>query len=242
MQILHRLLQGQPMDRVSSHSNASALPEPLARNLPNCLIGQSSTARYHTHISRSVNVPRHNANLTGTRGNDSRTVRPNQHARVLLQRMPHSHHIHHWDPFRNRHDQLNSRIRRLQNRISGKLGWNKNHRCICPGCRHRLRNRVKDRHGIFKHLSPTRRGYPRDHLSPILLTGRSMERTRFTGNSLHQESCIRVDENRHLICPSFPPPQPPPSPPPPSTPPPESREDPTPAKAYAPALHSSPAA
>ena len=114
-----------PNDGVTANPNASGLPNPNRAELADCLVGQGAASGHNAHASWGMNVARHDSNLALAWGDDAWTVGADHPTVRTLHVGMHAGHVVGRNPLRDRHNQLDSRINSLTDRIRGEGGGTK---------------------------------------------------------------------------------------------------------------------
>src|SRR5262245_33249380 len=143
-----------------------------------------------------MNVPRHDADLTLPRGNDAGTIGTQKLGTSALQISFYPDHVAHRNPFSNTDDQRNTRVRRFHNRICCEWRGHVDHAHIGRRLANGARDGSEGRHG-FEGGTALAGGYPRNHLSPVLLARLGMKLAGGTGDALGQNPSLFADQNRH---------------------------------------------
>src|SRR5207244_3599322 len=119
--------------RITTDTNTGGLTYASARELPNCLVSEGSTAGDDTNIPLFVYIAGGNADAATAGGilafagsNDARTIRTDQTSFAALHRALDLHHVIDGNALGNTNHQIKSSIDAFQYRVRGKCGWNKN--------------------------------------------------------------------------------------------------------------------
>ncbi len=192
------------VDRVTTDSDASALPVTELGELPNRFVSESAGTGNHADIATLVDVTRSDANaaatmafFTVTRSHDARAVRSDKAGFRTGQRVFHPHHVHHRNAFGDAYDQVDTRVSSFQNRIGRKWRGNKNHRGSRTGFVDRLADRVKNRHDVFKFLPAFSRSDAGDEFGSVFQRKLRVTRAKAAGDALNQDLGVFVDEDGH---------------------------------------------
>src|SRR5262249_14446846 len=87
----------------------------------------------------------------------------------------------------------------LQNSVCRACCRNKNDRHVAMGFLASLPHRVENRHGTVKHLSTLAWRYTGHDVCSIIHALPGVKSTGTAGNSLHDETSILIDQDRHEI-------------------------------------------
>ena len=133
------------VDRIAADADAGRLAKPDRRGLGYGLIGQRAGARDDTDATAFMNMPRHDADLTGIRSDDAGTVWTDE-TRVRTGKYAlDPNHVQHRDAFGNAYNQWDLCIDCFENSISRKGRGHVDDGGIGTGDRDRLSDRIEDR-------------------------------------------------------------------------------------------------
>src|SRR5215475_6965651 len=144
-----------------------------------------------------MNVPQHDADLTLPRGNSTRAIRTQELGSSSLQISFHSDHVPHRNPFSNTDDERNTRVRRFHYCIRSEWRRYVDHAEIGRRLANGASDGIEDRNA-FERGPPLAGGYPRDHLSPVLLARLGMKLAGGAGDALGQNPSLFADQDRHV--------------------------------------------
>ncbi len=148
-----------------------------------------------------VNAPRHDANLRLPRRNHSRAIRPDQPRLRVLQHAP--------TPSPCRCIGIPSVMQTISGtpassasrmRIGSRRRRHKNHRHIRARLLHRLFHGVENRPAFMRRSALARR-HAAHTLRPVLRAALRVKRSFASGNPLHDQASILIDQNRHYFAP-----------------------------------------
>jgi hypothetical protein len=102
------------VNRIAADTDTGRLADAPRSQLPHRLVCERTRARNHTDSAGFVNVTRHDADLASAGRNDPRTIRSNQPRFLSAHQRFHTHHVHHRNPLRDAHNELDSGIDRFK--------------------------------------------------------------------------------------------------------------------------------
>ena len=90
-------------------------------------------------------------------------------------------------------------IHRLRDGVARERRRNENQRDVRAGRFYRLTNRVKNRYRIVELLTAPSRGHHGNQLRPVLFAGSGVKTPLSSGDALHQNTGLFVDQNPHCL-------------------------------------------
>ena len=185
-------------DRISSDSNAGGLADLSLRELAHGFVRQGSAARDDPHVAFQMNICGHDPDFAFARGNDSRTVRPDQPRLFAFQEGARTNHVEGWDAFGDANDQFDSRRRRFHYRVCGEWRRNENDRGIRASLAPGFLDSVEHVHSFVFGAALARR-HPADNVSPIF-HGLKRMKTAFTArDALNNQPCVLIRQYAHNL-------------------------------------------
>src|SRR5439155_6643416 len=161
------------------------------------LIGERPAARHDADAARAADIARDDADFGARRGDESGAVRADEAGAALVHVGQHARHVQHRNPLGDAHDQRDPGIGRLENGGRGDDGRNVNDRRVGPRLRHRVGHGVEHGYDAVEHLAAFSRRDPGDHLGAVSEHLPRVERAVPTGDPLHHEARLLVDEDAH---------------------------------------------
>jgi hypothetical protein len=138
----------------------------------------------------------HNPDLGLTRGDNARTVRPDQPTVAPLQVLLRHHHILNRNPFGDANDDFYSRIGRFHNGIRGKCRRDKDDGHVSPGFLHRIAYRIEYR--LTQVIPSALSGSDAtDHIGAVFNHLGGVKCSFGAGKSLHDHFRILVNQDAH---------------------------------------------
>src|SRR5581483_3568313 len=96
----------QPADGVATDPDTSRLAVAARGELPDRFVSKSPRARDHPDLARLMDVPGHDADLTGAWSNDPRAIRSDQSRLLCTHQRLYPHHVHHRNSLRDANHQF----------------------------------------------------------------------------------------------------------------------------------------
>ena len=183
-------------DRVATNANASALAEAELGRLVHGFVSERARTRNNTDATTTVDVTRHDADLGLTRRDDTGAIGTHEASVVRLQCLLHAHHVVHRNALGDTDDELNARVRGLEDGIGSPTSGHVDHGNI--GAR-RL-NGVMD--GV-EHWQPevslatTPRRNATNQLGAIVEAALAVERALVASEALADHPALLVQQNAH---------------------------------------------
>ena len=145
-------------------------------------------------------MPRHDADLAFTGGDDARAVGTDETAVAAVEGAFHPHHVENGNAFGDADDQRHAGVDRLEDRIRGEGRRNVDDRSVGLGFLHRLGDGIEHRQAEMR--LPALAGCDAaDHGSAVIDRLFGMEGALRAGEALADDPCLLVYENRHEISP-----------------------------------------
>ena len=141
-------------------------------------------------------MPRHDADLAFTGGDDARAVGTDETAVAAVEGAFHPHHVENGNALGDADDQRHAGVYRLEDRIRGKGRRDVNDRRVGLGLTHRLGNRIEHRQAEMR-LPALAWGDTTDHGSAVIDRLFGMEGALRAGEALADDPGLLVYENRH---------------------------------------------
>ncbi len=147
-----------------------------------------------------MDVPRHDADLAGARGDDSRTVRADQLDVVLLQHPFHADHVEDRNAFGDRDDQVHPAISSLEDGVGGEGGGDEDTGHVAAGLADGFGHGIKNRHWLAVKadgFTAATGGDAGDDLGAVFRALLGVEAAGRAGQALDNKPGIGVDKNAH---------------------------------------------
>src|SRR5450631_413480 len=182
--------------RIAADAHTGTLSEPDLRRLEYRLIGERSGTRHDADRALLVYEAGHDAKLAFLRGDDARTVGPDETCRRALQHRLDAHHVIDGHAFGDAHDELQSCIGSFQDRIGGEGRGHVDHAGGGAGGAHRVGNGIKHRLSQMP-LAAATRGDAADQLRAVCQTLLGMKSALASGETLTDHACVAIDQYAH---------------------------------------------
>ncbi len=185
------------VDRVAADADAGALAETTGGELPNRLVGQSAGTGNDANLARLVDVPGHDADLALAGGDDAGAIGPDKADLLVAQADLGAHHVHDGNAFGDTNDKLDARIGGFEDGVGRAGGGDENHGGVTAGLLARFVRGIEDGRILTPCFTTTAGGDTRDDIGAVLKTLRSVESASFSGDALHKQACVVIDEDGH---------------------------------------------
>ena len=197
--------QGQDVDevhatnRVATNTDASALAKAELRRLVNGFISKRARTRNDTNAAATVNVARHDADLGLTRRDNTGAIGTHEASVVRLQCLLHAHHVVHRNAFGDADDELDARVRGLEDGIGSTTGRHIDHGNIGARRLHGVMGGVEYWQPEVSLTTATRR-HTTDQLGAVVEAALAVERTLVAREALADYPALFVQQNAHGSC------------------------------------------
>src|SRR5574343_240595 len=184
-------------DRVAADTDASGLAQTQGGGLCHGFVGQGAGTGHDTDAARIVDVPRHDADLALTRGDDTRAVRADQADAGFVHGFFHVQHVQGGHAFGDAHDQLHAAVDGFQDGVFGESCRYVDNRSVSLGFAYGVFHGVEYRQAQV--LAATfARGDTANHLGAHFQRLLGVESTVLAGETLHQHFRIFVYQYAHF--------------------------------------------
>src|SRR4051812_16084355 len=185
-------------DRITADTHAGALPKAVAGRLIDGLVRQRTGARNDAHRTLLVNEARHDPDLAFLRSNDSGTIRSHEpRTRRCENRLP-PNHVVDGHALGDAHDELDTRVHRLEDRISSAGSRHVDHARRSSCLTNRFLHGIKHRLAQMRLPAAARRNTT-DQLRAVRERLLGVKRTLLTRETLGNDLRVLVDQNAHLF-------------------------------------------
>ena len=193
LELLEYIDEIGPVDRVSADPDRRRLPDAAGGQLMNRLIGEGPAAGDDPHLSGHVDVSGHDADLALARRDHSRAVGADQTGFLPFHVPLHLDHVEDGYALGDADHQIQVRIHRFHDRISGKGRGNVDDRRVGSRLFDRLLNGVKNRDALDGG-SALARSYPRNHFRSVVQRLLGVKHPVGSGDSLRNHFGVLVHE------------------------------------------------
>src|SRR5881296_323463 len=164
-----------------------------------CTISYVSVPRHDADAPRLADVARDDADLALGGGDQAGAVRADQPGAPLVQERQHAGHVEDGNAFRDTDDQTEPGVGGFVDRRRRHGGGHVDHCDIRLGLAHPVRDGVEHRDYTVEQLATLSRRHPCHDLRAVAdhLTG--VERAVPTGDPLHEQARVLVDEDAHAF-------------------------------------------
>ena len=147
-----------------------------------------------------MDVAGHDADLALLGCDDARAVRADEaNAGLGLERFLDAHHVHDRDALGDAHDEFHARVGGFEDAVGGPGRRHEDHGGVAAGLLPRLGHRVEDGDRPVEGLAAPARGDAGDDVGAIVAAAARVERARLTGDALHEQASVFVNEDGHGV-------------------------------------------
>lgn len=195
---LNGLLLGHAVDGVAADADAHALAQAHVGDLPHGFISERAGTGDDADSAGLEDVGRHDADLAAGGGvDDAGAVRADEGYVLVFQEYLHFLHVLHRDAFRDADDEFDARVRGFHDGVGREGRRDEDHGGVA------VRGLFGFRHGVeygdlaFKELAALAGGHAGNHVGAEVHAVFGMECAGATGDALHDETGVFVNERCH---------------------------------------------
>jgi hypothetical protein len=182
--------------RITTQTDASALPMSKLGQLPDRLIGERAGAAHHTHMPRRVDIAWHDADLALARSDHTWAVGADEPAAARFHDGQHSGHVDDWNALGDCNHRLDACSNGLENRIGGERWRHEDHRGVGAGGVAGFSHRVEHRQtsDLFTTLAWSDAA---DHSCAVVEAATGVELTDLASDALADHASVAIDDDAH---------------------------------------------
>src|SRR5690554_3915833 len=185
------------VDRVTTDTDAGALPDTQRGELTDSLVGQRAGAADHADFALEVNMTGHDADLALAQADDAGAVRTEQAHVLIFEITHHRDHVLNGHALGDRHDKLHAGVGRFHDRVSREGGRHVNDRGVALGLGDRFGDRIENRRAV-NLLATLAGGHATNDVGAVRDHLLGMKATDRTGDPLHDQPGGFVYHYTHL--------------------------------------------
>ena len=188
--------KARPRNRVAADADAGRLAVTHVSGLLDRLVGQRTGARHDAHLTRQMNIRRHDADLALPRRDHAGAVGPDQPDTQLIAFDLRVEHVECRHTLGDTNDQLNARAGRLKNGVFARGRRDVDHRGLRLGLGNGLSHRIEHRQ-VEVCLPTLSGGHTADHHGAVSDRLLRMESTLRASESLADHAGVLIDQDTH---------------------------------------------